>query len=390
MIKKSIIYEEILKNAEFICDEIQFKKDMLVGNSKIKLGADPSRPDLHLGHYVILRQLKKMQLLGNEIYFIIGDYTGMIGDPTDKRKTRPQLTYEETRINGLTYFKQIEKVLDVSKTKVVYNSEWLKKLSLEEIIELLSKYTVSQLLQRQDFASRYQQNMPIGMQELIYPLLQGYDSVAIECDIEVGGTDQTFNLLVGRELQKNYDIKQQNVVTFPLLIGLDGKQKMSKSLDNYIALNDEPHMMYQKCMKIPDEILESYFKLTTDVKEEEYVSLINQGMMREAHFLYADTIVSELYDELQKSEAKTKYLNIANKKIPENIDEFTTGNKDLFRLLVDVGFAASTSEARKLITGKGIRIDSKVVESNEIIEFPSEFILQKGKNKFIKIRIKEN
>ena len=235
----------------------------------IKLGADPSRPDLHLGHTVVLRALKQFQDMGHEVVFVIGDYTAMIGDPSGKSKTRPVLTYEQARKSGETYFKQVTKILDKEKTRIVYNSEWLEALTLKDVIGLTSKYTVARILERDDFKNRYENNLPLSMHELLYPLMQGYDSVALNADIEIGGTDQTFNLLVGRELQKDYDQEPQIVITFPLLVGLDGKEKMSKSLDNYIGIVEAPESMYEKAMKIPDDVLVDYFKLTTELDLEE-------------------------------------------------------------------------------------------------------------------------
>ena len=258
--------ELIKRKAVQIISEEDLDKKLKSGKKlTIKLGADPSRPDLHLGHTVVLRALKTFQEMGHEVVFIIGDYTGMIGDPTGKSKTRPALTYEQVHSAGESYFKQVTKILDPEKTKIVYNSEWLSKLSFKDVLSLASKYTVARMLERDDFKKRYENNMPLSMHELFYPLMQGYDSVAINADIEIGGTDQTFNLLVGRELQKNYDQEPQVVITFPLLVGLDGKDKMSKSLDNYIGIDESPETMYEKAMKIPDDVLFDYYKLTTDL-----------------------------------------------------------------------------------------------------------------------------
>ena len=235
---------------------------------KIKLGADPSRPDLHLGHSVVLRKLRMFQDLGHEIIFVIGDFTGMIGDPSGRSKTRVPLTFEQTRVNGESYFAQVTKILDKEKTIITYNSEWLSEMNFASVLSLAGKYTLARIMERDDFAKRFSESQPIGLHELFYPLMQGYDSVALNADIEVGGTDQTFNLLVGRELQKDYGQEQQDVITFPLLIGLDGREKMSKSLDNYIGIDETPEIMFEKCMKIPDELMNDYFRLTTDVSAE--------------------------------------------------------------------------------------------------------------------------
>ena len=221
----------------------------------VKFGADPSRPDLHLGHTVSLRLLKDLQDLGHEIVFVIGDFTAMIGDPSGRSKTRPSLTFEETRKSGETYFNQVTKILDPAKTKILYNSEWLSKMTFEDVVKLTGKYTVARILERDDFSNRFSNSVPIGIHEFLYPLMQGYDSVALKADIEIGGTDQTFNLLVGRELQRDYGQEPQDVMVLPLLVGLDGKEKMSKSLDNYIGIDEAPEVMYEKAMKIPDNVL---------------------------------------------------------------------------------------------------------------------------------------
>lgn len=225
----------------------------------IKLGADPSRPDLHIGHSVVLRVLKQFQDMGHEVVFVVGDFTGMIGDPSGKSKTRPALTFEETRKSAETYLEQATKILDKNKTKIVFNSDWLSKMNFEDVIKLASNYTVARIMERDDFKNRFENKIPLSMHELLYPLMQGYDSVELKADIEIGGTDQTFNLLVGRELQRDYGQESQVVMTFPLLVGLDGKEKMSKSLDNYIGLSDTPFEKFEKSMKIPDDVLRQYF-----------------------------------------------------------------------------------------------------------------------------------
>lgn len=239
--------EIIKRKAVQIFSEEELEKKLNSGKKLIiKLGADPSRPDLHIGHSVVLRVLKTFQNMGHEVVFLIGDFTGMIGDPSGKNKTRPALTWEQTRKSAETYLNQATKILDKNKTKIAFNSEWLSKLTLEDIISLTSKYTVARIMERDDFKNRFENGLPLSMHELLYPLMQGYDSVALKADIEIGGTDQTFNLLVGRELQKDYNQEPQVVMTFPLLVGLDGKEKMSKSLDNYIGLNDTPFDKFEK------------------------------------------------------------------------------------------------------------------------------------------------
>ena len=300
----------IKRKAVQIISEEDLNKKLKSGKKlRIKLGADPSRPDLHLGHTVVLRALKTFQEMGHEVVFIIGDYTGMIGDPTGKSKTRPALTYEQVHSAGESYFKQVTKILDPEKTKIVYNSEWLSKLNFKDVLSLASKYTVARMLERDDFKKRYENNMPLSMHELFYPLMQGYDSVAINADIEIGGTDQTFNLLVGRELQKNYDQEPQVVITFPLLVGLDGKDKMSKSLDNYIGIDESPETMYEKAMKIPDDVLFDYYKLTTDLDLAEADKLIKQDIIK-AHKVYAEEIIKMYHGEEFIKQAEEKGVEI--------------------------------------------------------------------------------
>ena len=382
--------ELIKRKAVQIISEEDLDKKLKSGKKlTIKLGADPSRPDLHLGHTVVLRALKTFQEMGHEVVFIIGDYTGMIGDPTGKSKTRPALTYEQVHSAGESYFKQVTKILDPEKTKIVYNSEWLSKLNFKDVLSLASKYTVARMLERDDFKNRYENNMPLSMHELFYPLMQGYDSVAINADIEIGGTDQTFNLLVGRELQKNYEQEPQVVITFPLLVGLDGKDKMSKSLDNYIGIDESPETMYEKAMKIPDDVLFDYYKLTTDLDLAEADKLIKQDIIK-AHKVYAEEIIKMYHGEEFIKQAEERYGKIAKGGIPENIKEVNLSSEStefkLCDILVKVGFASSKSEARRMIQGNGVKVNSEVVNDiNATIEIKGDVVIQFGKNKFIKV-----
>ncbi|MFA6859918.1 MAG: tyrosine--tRNA ligase [Clostridia bacterium] len=352
----------------------------------IKFGADPSRPDLHLGHTVPLRVLKKFQELGHNVVFIIGDYTGMIGDPSGKSKTRPSLTYEQTRQSGATYFQQVSKILDINKTKIVYNSEWLSKLTFADTLKLAGKYTVARLLERDDFANRFKANVPIGMHELLYPLMQGYDSVAIDADIEIGGTDQTFNMLVGRALKPDYGLSAQEVITFPLLVGLDGKQKMSKSLDNYIGISEIPSLMFEKCMKVPDDCLKNYFILTTDISLEKINEIMKD--IREAHFVYATEIVKIYHSEKDAIEAKERYLTVAKGSLPTEMKECFSSEKQisLIDALILAGFAASKSEARKLIQGNGVKVNNEKINAIDfVLDLSEAVIVSKGKANFAKI-----
>ena len=380
--------ELIKRKAVQIFSEEDLDKKMKSGKKlTIKLGADPSRPDLHLGHTVVLRALKKFQELGHEVVFVIGDYTAMIGDPSGKSKTRPALTYEETRKSGETYWKQVTKILDKEKTKVRYNSEWLSKMNFGDVISLASKYTVARILERDDFKNRYENNLPLSMHELLYPLMQGYDSVALNADIEIGGTDQTFNLLVGRELQRDYDQEPQTVMTFPLLVGLDGKEKMSKSLGNYIGIDEAPELMYEKAMKIPDDVLFDYFKLTTDMDLDGIKELIEKDIV-EAHRVYAREIIRLYHGEEFIKEAEERYKQVAKGGIPEDIKEVKIDEKEIVitDLLLKVGFASSKGEAKRMIAGRGVKLNSQLVEDIALIVKVSEpVILQFGKNKFVKV-----
>jgi len=383
----------IKRKAVQIISEEDLEKKLKSGKKlTIKLGADPSRPDLHLGHTVVLRALKNFQDMGHEVVFIIGDYTAMIGDPSGKSKTRPALTYEQAHGAGESYFKQVTKILDPEKTKIVFNSEWLQKLNLKDVLELASKYTVARLLERDDFKNRYENNLPLSMHEMFYPLMQGYDSVAINADIEIGGTDQTFNLLVGRELQKNYDQEPQVVITFPLLVGLDGKEKMSKSLGNYIGIDEAPESMYEKAMKIPDDVLFDYFKLTTDnIDLAEAQKLINEDVIA-AHKLYAEEIVRLYHGEEFIKVAEERYAQVAKGGIPDDVKELelsTADNKEikLVDALTEAGFVPSKSEARRMIQGNGVKVDSEVVNDiNAVLDLTSAKVVQFGKNKFVKIK----
>lgn len=381
--------EIIKRNAVQIISEDELSKKLESDKKlKIKLGADPSRPDLHLGHTVVLRALKEFQKMGHEVIFVIGDYTGMIGDPSGKNKTRPALTFEETRKSGETYFKQVTKILDKEKTKIAYNSEWLSKLNLKEVIELTSKYTVARILEREDFKNRYENNLPLSIHELLYPLMQGYDSVALKADIEIGGTDQTFNLLVGRELQKEFSQEPQIVITFPLLVGLDGKNKMSKSLDNYIGIDEKPEIMYEKAMKIPDECLLQYYQLTTDMDLEEVKTLIKEDILL-AHRKYAREIIKMYHGEEYVIDAENRYDTVAKGGTPEDIKEIFLREKEMniCDLLVKVQFATSKSEAKRLIMGNGVKIDNKAVDDiHFIVNIEEEKIIRIGKNKFAKVK----
>lgn len=380
--------EVIKRKAVQIFNEEDLEKKIKSGKKLIiKFGADPSRPDLHIGHSVVLRVLKQFQDMGHDVVFLVGDFTGMIGDPSGKSKTRPALTFEQTRKSAETYVEQASKILDKEKTKIVYNSEWLSKMTFEDVIKLAGKYTVARIMERDDFKNRFENNLPLSMHELLYPLMQGYDSVALHADIEIGGTDQTFNLLVGRELQKDYNQEQQVVMTFPLLVGLDGKEKMSKSLDNYIGISEDPFSKLEKSMKIPDEVLRQYFELATDLPIEE-INEIMSGDIREAHFRFAKELLT-MYDDVNEFEAlKEKYLNIAKGGIPTDVEEMKVSEDsvNVCDLLVKSGFATSRGEAKRMIIGNGVKVNGEpITDITTVVEVAGEPIIQFGKNKFKKV-----
>lgn len=389
--------ELIIRKAVQIFNEDSLRKKLKSDKKLvIKFGADPSRPDLHLGHSVPLRVLKMLQDMGHEIIFVIGDFTAMIGDPSGKNKTRPQLTFEETRKSGETYFKQVTKILDKHKTKIVYNSEWLSKMNFKDVLELTGKYTVARILERDDFKNRFINNIPIGIHEFMYPLMQGYDSVAIKADIEIGGTDQTFNLLVGRELQKDYNQVPQDVIVFPLLVGLDGKEKMSKSLDNYIGIDEEPAIMFEKAMRIPDECLETYFQLTTNIDTDTYKQWIKDDIVN-AHKEFGKEIIRMYHGEEFIAPAVERYNSIAKGLIPNDINIFdlekSSLDLSLINLLVKIELVSSKSEAKRIIEQNGIKINGK--RENDITRVitlddleNNSLIVQKGKNVFLKILFK--
>jgi tyrosyl-tRNA synthetase len=362
----------------------------------IKLGCDPTRPDLHLGHSVVLRKLAQFQELGHQAILIIGDFTGMIGDPSGRNTSRPPLSFEEARENGKSYFEQASKILDKEKTKIVHNSEWLGKMTFEDVIKLASKYTIARMLERDDFTKRYKGGIPISMHEVLYPLAQAMDSVAIKSDVELGGTDQKFNLLVGRDIQREFGMTPQVILTMPLLIGTDGSEKMSKSLDNYIGINESAKEIYGKTLSIPDDLIYLYYVLTTDASNEE-LSLIQQALTnksvnpRNIKRSLARKLV-EMYHSVNSAlEAETEFDNIfVNKGLPDEIEEFTVEASiqelEILDLIVTVGFAPSKGEARRLVAQGGVTIDGeKINDIKEVIKLDKTKILKVGKRKFIKL-----
>ena len=360
----------------------------------IKLGCDPTRPDLHIGHSVVLRKLAQFQKLGHQAILIIGDFTGMIGDPSGRNQTRPPLTFEEARANAKSYWDQASKILDPDKTKIVHNSDWLGKMKFEEVIKLASKYTVARMLERDDFTKRYKSGVPISMHELLYPLAQAMDSVAIESDVELGGTDQKFNLLVGRDIQKEYGVEAQAILTMPLLVGTDGTEKMSKSMDNYIGIDDKPQDIFGRTLSIPDNLIYTYFELTTDITVDELAEIKkqlddNSVNPRDLKRKLAKTLVAMYHSEEEARNAEAEFDKIfINKGIPDDIPEIKLEEDKLgiIDLIVKVKFAPSKGEARRLIQQGGVSIDGeKITDFNREVAFEGEKILKVGKRKFIKL-----
>ena len=362
----------------------------------VKLGCDPSRPDLHLGHTVVLRKMRQFQDLGHQAILIIGDFTGMIGDPTGKSETRPALTLEETRENGRSYFEQASKVLDAEKIKIVYNSDWLANMNFEEVIRLASKYTVARMLERDEFENRYKKGEPISVHEFLYPLAQAMDSVAIKSDIELGGTDQKFNLLVGRDIQREYGMEPQIILTMPIIPGTDGKQKMSKSLDNYIGISESSNEIYGKTLSIPDSLIYDYFELLTNVSTEELggikASLADQTQNpRDLKRRLARDIVTLYYSEEEAVSAEQEFDRVFIKKdIPDDIQDFTPDTDEstmwVARLMTDSGLVESTSESRRLLKQGAVSIDGeKVTDANYEAPLDAPFVIKVGKRRFIRI-----
>lgn len=384
IIKKNI--QEIISEEELI-EKLKKNRPLV-----IKYGADPTSGDLHLGHTVPLHKLKTFQDLGHSVVFIIGDFTATVGDPSGVSQTRPQLTEEEIKENAKTYAQQVFKILDSKRTKLVYNSSWFNKMSFSEVISLAAKYTVARMLERDDFAKRYKDEKPIGVHEFLYPLMQGYDSVVIKADVEIGGTDQKFNLLVGRELQREFGQSPQVVITLPLLVGLNGKNKMSKSLNNYVGITEAPPDMFGKIMSISDEAMAKYFEILTDILPEKFSPLHPM----EAKKLLAREIIRRYYNDETGIQAQKSFENIFQKKeIPDDITlikispDLLKDNKiGIVNLLVMAKLSPSKLEAKRLIVQGAVDIDGKkITEPNEAISLHQEIILKVGKRKFAKIRV---
>jgi tyrosyl-tRNA synthetase len=378
-------------------DELVKKLETSIKKNKpliIKQGFDPTAPDIHLGHTVGIRKLKHFQDLGHQVVVIIGDYTAMVGDPSEKNSTRPRLTHNEVMANAMTYQKQFFKILDKGKTQIRFNGDWFSKMSFDEIMALASKFTVARMLERDDFSKRYSRQLPISIHEFFYPLMQGYDSVMIKADVELGATEQKFNLVIARQIQKEYDIEQQIVLTLPVLPGVDGSQRMSKSLGNYIGIDEPENETYGKAMSIPDELIYPYFELISDVSLSELKEIKKQIEdpsinPRDIKKYLARTIVKMYHGEAASEVAEEAFEKVfVNKDLPDDIPEFNLQESSyrLDDLLIQTKTAESKSNARRLIQQGGVSVNGeKISDPFTTIELDAETVLKVGKRKFAKI-----
>jgi tyrosyl-tRNA synthetase len=390
--------------ADFISDEDMLKK---LKRSKeknqplrIKLGADPTRPDIHLGHTVVLNKMKTFQDLGHHVQFLIGDFTALIGDPSGKNTTRPMLTVEEIEENAKSYKKQIFKILDEEKTEIVFNSHWCSKMNFADVIRLASRYTVARMIERDDFTKRFRGGSPIALHEFLYPLTQGYDSVHLKSDVEMGGTDQKFNLLVGRDLQSAYGQEPQCVLTMPILEGIDGVNKMSKSLDNYISVVDTPKDMFGKTMRVSDELMYRWYELLTDITAPALSQLKTDVAEKRKHprdvkVGLAKFLIKRFHSETAAQQAEDEFNRIfVDKGLPDEVPEFEVFAENqvgVCALMVKADLAVSNGEAKRLIAGGGVQRDGqKLADANARWDLKSgeSFVLKAGKKKFVKIVVK--
>lgn len=393
-------YKILTENAAEIITEDQFMKKLekSVAENKplrCKLGIDPSAPDLHLGHAVVLHKLKQFQELGHHIIIILGDFTGMIGDPTGRSEMRRQLSVEEVMANAKTYQEQIFNILDADKTEMVFNSEWLSKLNFADVIKLASTLTVARMMEREDFGKRYQDNVAIGIHEFFYPLMQGYDSIAINADIEFGATEQKFNLLMGRHLQREYGHEPQVAFTMPILVGTDGIQKMSKSLGNYVGITEEPDQIYGKIMSISDDLMSEYYRLATSLPATEIKNILtqvenNEMHPRDAKMRLAREIVTLYHGDIKANKAEQQFQQVFQKKeMPSEMNAFSyNAPAGIVKVMVEAGLASSKSEARRLIQQKGVKIDGETVSSIDLeLADKKEQVIQVGKRRFARVTI---
>jgi len=395
--------EQAIRTIRRRCEELiveqELAKKIASGRRlRVKLGLDPTAPDLHLGHTVVINKLRDFQSLGHEVQFLIGDFTGMIGDPTGKNQTRTPLTREEIIANARTYRDQVFKILDPAKTQILFNSEWSDKLGAEGMIRLAARYTVARLLERDDFAKRFKSGQPIAVHELLYPLMQGYDSVAMKADVELGGTDQKFNLLVGRELQRDFGQEPQVIITMPLLEGLDGKEKMSKSLGNYVGISEPPQEMFGKLMSISDELMWRYIDLLSfeaPASIAQWKREVEQGANpRDVKVRFAKEIVARFHNAAAADKAAQEFeQRFRHGQLPDQMDEFTLAappsGLPVTQALKLAGFVSSSSEAQRLIEQGGLRIDGERVSDRALKFSPGQsFVIQAGKRKVARVTIK--
>ena len=388
--------QEIVKEEEL---KERLERALVAGRPlRVKAGFDHTAPDLHLGHTVLIQKLKNFQDLGHQVIFLIGDFTGLIGDPSGKSETRPPLTEEEVQANAATYERQIFKILDPQKTVIDFNSRWMKPMQAQDLIRLAARHTVARMLERDDFHKRYVSQTPISIHEFLYPLIQGYDSVALQADVELGGTDQKFNLLVGREIQREYGQEPQVVITLPLLEGLDGVQKMSKSLGNYVGIDEAAGVMFGKIMSISDALMLRYYELLTDITPKSLAGLeedLEQGRKhpRQVKEDLALELVARYHGRAAAQDAAREFAHIFREGgLPEEIEEVTLKVKEpklwLPRLMVDAGLAASTSESQRLIRGGGVHVDGeKVSETSRELPVGRTYLLKVGKRRFKRVNL---
>jgi tyrosyl-tRNA synthetase len=386
--------ETIRRGAEELIVESELVKKLASGRKlRVKLGLDPTAPDLHLGHTVVINKLRHFQDLGHQVQFLIGDFTGMIGDPTGKNQTRPPLTRDEILKNAQSYREQVFKILDPDRTQILFNSEWSDKLGAEGMIRLASRYTVARLLERDDFSKRYKNKEPIAVHELLYPLMQGYDSVAMKADVELGGTDQKFNLLVGRELQKDFGQEPQCIVTMPLLEGLDGKDKMSKSLGNYIGIAEPAQEIFGKLMSISDELMWRYFELLSFRPAAEIAKwrgeIASGRNPREVKVLLAKEIVARFHSAAAAEQAQAEFdARFRHGQVPEDVPEKRVSEVHIVKVLKESGLVPSTTEAARLIEQGGVRVNGeKISDRNLQLKRGETLLIQVGKRKIARVTI---
>ena len=398
MIVENSVCTELMRGCEEVLPQPEFEKKLLKGSPlKIKAGFDPTAPDLHLGHTVLLNKLRQFQLHGHEVIFLIGDFTAMIGDPTGKNVTRMPLSEETVIENAKTYQEQVFKILDPNKTQIAFNSHWLGKFSAVDLIRLAATHTVARMLERDDFNKRYTNSQPIAIHEFLYPLLQGYDSVALKADVELGGTDQKFNLLMGRELQKHYGLEPQVVMMTPLIEGLDGVKKMSKSLDNYIGINEPASEMFGKIMSVSDELMWRYIDLLSFKTGQEIQSLrksVSEGLNpRDVKIDFAKEIVARFHSQIQAEEVHIEFIERFQKGIiPEDLEEFTIysdASTPLNQIMKQTGLTSSTSDAIRMIKQSAVKVNNEKIDDPALVLVLDEsYIVQVGKRRIAKVHLK--